>query len=126
LRKQLLGKQASRSRLDYSKESERWPHETAPTKSKLREMKGGSDSEDEKGRTAFTGKKKEAVKNRHGSEKPRVPLKRAATEVNSSKIGSLDSSTSNPKKRPSSYLDEVLFTRSEKRKKKEKIRQAQE
>jgi len=119
LRRRLLGRNNYSGR--NGKKSGIQPPSNGPftTKNNLHAVPRGSESEDELGRTAFKGKYTRPIKDRGCSvEAVLAPAQTVAAE--SLKVRPKPASTASPKKRPSSYLDEVLLARSEKRKKKEK------
>jgi hypothetical protein len=88
------------------------------TKSSLHAVPDGTESEEELGRTAFNGKNTRPIRDRSSAETELAPAQTVVAE--SSKVRPKPASAASPKKRPSSYLDEVLLARSEKRKKKKK------
>jgi hypothetical protein len=88
------------------------------TKNSLHAVPDGTESEEELGRTAFNGKNTRPIRDRSSAETELAPAQTVVAE--SSKARPKPASAASPKKRPSSYLDEVLLARSEKRKKKKK------
>jgi hypothetical protein len=127
LRKQLLGKKAANIRPDNSRGTGPRSDGAVAIKPKLHHTKAGPESEDELGRTLFTAKAARPSRIDADLQGLSIPLTIApAAGAHSSELDQTTALTAAPsKKRPSSYLDEVLLARSEKRKKKMKIRHSQ-
>jgi hypothetical protein len=128
LRKRLLGKRATNIRPDNSRRLDPRSDGAVTTKPKLHGTKTGSESEDELGRTLFTAKAARPSRIDADLKGLHIPLTATAAAAGGDSSG-LDQTTAltapASKKRPSSYLDEVLLARSEKRKKKMKITHSQ-
>lgn len=92
------------------------------TKHNLQTATRGSEIEDQLGRTAFQGKTTRSTRDQGDHEELQVAPVQPASQADSSKVRPKPSTTTASKKRASSYLDEVLLARSEKRTKKEKKR----
>jgi hypothetical protein len=131
LRKRLLGKKATNIRPDSSRGLDPRSDGAVTIKSKLHNTKAGSESEDELGRTLFTAKAARPSRIDAELKGLRMPLTTTAAAAGADpseldQTATLTAPTASAsKKRPSSYLDEVLLARSEKRKKKMKITHSQ-
>jgi hypothetical protein len=119
LRQQLLGKSKYSRRNGNRTDSQPRLGGSLTTKHKLPTAPCGSESEDGLGRTAFKGKNTRPTRDRRCSAETVLdPAPPVVAEL--SKVRPKPTPAVSPKKRPSSYLDEVLLARSEKRKKKER------
>ena len=118
LRKQMLSRNTPSSRRENSF-IDTDPHSVkiVSTIRKPHDTRSGSESEDEDGRTAIRGKYLGRIKHQPGPEEPPTALTEPVSLGAASKDISNTSHATFPKKRPSSYLDEVLLGRSVKRKK---------
>ena len=125
LRQQLLGQKASKDRQENNRYSSSRLNRPLSAKHKLHDTKGKSESGDELGRTAFEGKNTIAIRKRPDSMEIQVAPAQPASEVDCSNVGPQTSYARAAKKRSSSYLDEVLFARSMKRKSKKKAKHNQ-
>lgn len=125
LRKRLLGNKASRNRDEKNMHFTTRSNRHMSTKHKVHNKEGGSDSEDEVGRTAFIRKNTESRSNRPGLRGLDAAPAQAVSNVVSSKVGQKTSQIEAINKRSSNYLDEVLSARPERPKKKKKIRHSQ-
>jgi hypothetical protein len=119
LRRRLLGRDSHSGRNGKKMGTQPRSNGSWTTKNNLHAVPCGSESEDELGRTAFKGRNTRPTRERSCSaETALAPDQTVVAE--SPKVSPKHASAASPKKRPSSYLDEVLLARSEKRKKKEK------
>lgn len=126
LRKRFLGKQASKNLPGHKSDLTLRPMESVGMQYKLSEKKSGSGSEDDEGRTAFQGKNTRPTSNLSNPTEPQRISSEGASDVTPSEVGRMTSNTAPSRKRSSSYLDEVLLARSEKRRKRKKIKSSQE
>lgn len=92
---------------------------------KLHNANDLSGSEDEVGRTAFSGKASRTLRHRLDREITQAISTQAPSVDNSAEAAQTTSDISASKKRSGSYLDEVLLARSEKRRKRERNRRGQ-
>lgn len=118
LRKQMLSKRTPSSRrqnsfIDIDPRSVK----VVSTIRKPHDKRSSSESEEEDGRTAIRGRYLGRIKHHSSPEEiPAAPSEPASLVATSKDISNTSLATFS-KKRPSSYLDEVLLTRSVKRKK---------